>query len=71
MSRSRNAPPSYDEGSQAVIAEEHPSSLPDTRAADALSSDAAQPNTRFFIGKNTLALGAVCSASLMFGLEIL
>ena len=70
MSRSRNAPPSYDEGSQAVIAEEHPSSLPDTRAADASSSDAAQPTTRFSISKNTLALGAVCLASLMFGLEI-
>ena len=70
MSRSRNAPPSYDEGSQAVIAEEHPSSLPDTRAADAPSSDAAQPTTRFSISKNTLALGAVCLASLMFGLEI-
>src|SRR5579863_3953531 len=70
MSGSRNAPPSYDEGSQAVIAEEHPSSLPDTRAADASSSDAAQPTTRFSISKNTLALGAVCLASLMFGLEI-
>ena len=70
MSRSRNTPPSYDEGSQAVIAEEHPSSLPDTRAADASSSDAAQPTTRFSISKNTLALGAVCLASLMFGLEI-
>ncbi|MFM0431111.1 MFS transporter [Paraburkholderia aspalathi] len=70
MSRSRNAPPSYDEGSQAVIAEEHPSSLSDRRAADALSSDAAQPTTRFSVSKNTLALGAVCLASLMFGLEI-
>ncbi|SFU19698.1 MFS transporter [Paraburkholderia aspalathi] len=70
MSRSRNAPPPYDEGSQAVIAEEHPSSLSDRRAADALSSDAAQPTTRFSISKNALALGAVCLASLMFGLEI-
>ena len=70
MSRSRNAPPSYDEGSQAVIAEEHPSSLSDTRAADAPSSDAAQPTTRVSISKNALALGAVCLASLMFGLEI-
>ncbi|MCP2088764.1 UNVERIFIED_ORG: EmrB/QacA subfamily drug resistance transporter [Paraburkholderia sediminicola] len=70
MSRSRNAPPPYDEGSQAVIAEEHPSSLSDRRAADALSSDAAQPTTRFSIRKNALALGAVCLASLMFGLEI-
>ncbi|KAE8757591.1 MFS transporter [Paraburkholderia madseniana] len=70
MSRSRNAPPSYDEGSQTVIAEEHPSSLSDTRAADALSSNAAQSTARFSIRKNTLALGAVCLASLMFGLEI-
>ncbi|CAE6815465.1 Putative multidrug resistance protein MdtD [Paraburkholderia aspalathi] len=70
MSRSRNAPPSYDEGSQAVIAEEHPSSSSDTRAADAPSSGAAQPTTRFSISKNALALGAVCLASLMFGLEI-
>ena len=69
-SRSRNAPPPYDEGSQAVIAEEHPSSSSDTRAADAPSSGAAQPTTRFSISKNTLALGAVCLASLMFGLEI-
>jgi EmrB/QacA subfamily drug resistance transporter len=70
MSRSRNAPPSYDEGSQTLIAEEHPSGLSDTRAADALSSDAAQSTARFSIRKNTLALGAVCLASLMFGLEI-
>ncbi|MFM0079176.1 MFS transporter [Paraburkholderia sediminicola] len=70
MSRSRNAPPSYDERPQAVIAAEHPSALPDTRAADALSSDAAQPTAHFSISKNTLALGAVCLASLMFGLEI-
>ncbi|MFL9855507.1 MFS transporter [Paraburkholderia madseniana] len=70
MSRSRNAPPSYDEGSQTVIAEEHPSSLSDTRAADALSSNAAQSTARFSIRKNTLALGAVCLASLVFGLEI-
>jgi EmrB/QacA subfamily drug resistance transporter len=70
MSRSRNAPPSYDEGSHAVIAEEHPSSLSDTLAADAPSNDTAQPTARFSISKNTLALGAVCLASLMFGLEI-
>ncbi|MFM0501368.1 MFS transporter [Paraburkholderia caffeinilytica] len=70
MSRSRNAPPSHDEDSEAVIAAEQPSTLPPTRAADALSSDAAQPATRFSISKNTLALGAVCLASLMFGLEI-
>ncbi|CAB3645221.1 Putative multidrug resistance protein MdtD [Paraburkholderia sediminicola] len=70
MSRSRNAPPSYNEDSQAVIAEEHPSSLSDTRAADAPLSDAVQSTTRLSISKNTLALGAVCLASLMFGLEI-
>src|SRR5258707_13146807 len=70
MSRSRNAPPSYDERPQAVIAAEYPSALSDTRAADALSSDGAQPTAHFSISKNTLALGAVCLASLMFGLEI-
>lgn len=35
-----------------------------------MSSEPAQTTTRFSIRKNTLALGAVCLASLMFGLEI-
>ncbi|NPT44017.1 MFS transporter [Paraburkholderia sp. 1N] len=40
------------------------------RAVHAKPSAAAQSTTRFSIRRNTLALGAVCLASLMFGLEI-
>ncbi|CAE6856250.1 MFS transporter [Paraburkholderia domus] len=55
MSRYRNAPPRHDERPGAVAAN---------------SSTTEQTTTRFSIRKNTLALGAVCLASLMFGLEI-
>ena len=70
MSRYRSAQPRHDERPDAVAATEHPSTLRDVRAAHASSSAAAQSTTRFSIRRNTLALGAVCLASLMFGLEI-
>ncbi len=70
MSRYRSAQPWHDERPDAVAATEHPSTLRDVRAAHASSSAAAQSTTRFSIRRNTLALGAVCLASLMFGLEI-
>ena len=70
MSRYRSAQPRHDERPDAVAATEHPSTLRDVRAAHAKSSAAAQSTTRFSIRRNTLALGAVCLASLMFGLEI-
>ncbi|MFM0737986.1 MFS transporter [Paraburkholderia xenovorans] len=62
MSRYRIAPPPRRARPRAA-----PSTETQTRAL------AAEPDVsprRFAIGKNTLALGAVCLASLMFGLEI-
>ncbi|MFM0207009.1 MFS transporter [Paraburkholderia sediminicola] len=70
MSRYRSAQPRHDERPEAVAATEHPSTVRDVRAAHVNSSAAAQATTRFSIRRNTLALGAVCLASLMFGLEI-
>ncbi len=70
MSRYRSAQPRHDERPEAVAATEHPSTLRNVRAGHAKSSAAAQSTTRFSIRRNTLALGAVCLASLMFGLEI-
>jgi predicted MFS family arabinose efflux permease len=80
MSRYRNASPRHDERPHAsttgatangtATGPEHRSAARQSRAVRATSSESAQTTTRFSIRKNTLALGAVCLASLMFGLEI-
>jgi EmrB/QacA subfamily drug resistance transporter len=80
MSRYRNASPRHDERPHAsttgatangtATGPEHRSTARQSRAVRATSSESAQTTTRFSIRKNTLALGAVCLASLMFGLEI-
>ncbi|WP_153139954.1 MFS transporter [Paraburkholderia agricolaris] len=73
MSRYRNASPRHDErphaGATATTTDQG-STTRQSRAGRPTSNDAAQTTTRFSIRKNTLALGAVCLASLMFSLEI-
>lgn len=73
MSRYRNASPRHDERSHAgatAITTDPGSTTRQSRAGRPTSNEAAQTTTRFSIRRNTLALGAVCLASLMFSLEI-
>ncbi|MDE1009082.1 MAG: MFS transporter [Paraburkholderia fungorum] len=73
MSRYRNASPRHDERSHAgatAVTTDPGSTTRQSRAGRPTSNEAAQTTTRFSIRRNTLALGAVCLASLMFGLEI-
>jgi EmrB/QacA subfamily drug resistance transporter len=78
MSRYRNASPRHDEppragGTAATTATTAAAAAGSTTrqsCADRPTSNEAAQKTRFSVRKNTLALGAVCLASLMFSLEI-
>ncbi|MBB4513457.1 MFS transporter [Paraburkholderia fungorum] len=78
MSRYRNASPRHDErpragGTAATTATTAATAAGSTTrqsCADRPTSNEAAQKTRFSVRKNTLALGAVCLASLMFSLEI-
>jgi EmrB/QacA subfamily drug resistance transporter len=72
MSSHLNAPPRRDarlRADHAVAAETLPAEET-SRATQPSTNDAAQTLRVFGIRRNTLALGAICLASLMFGLEI-
>ncbi|MFL9884582.1 MFS transporter [Paraburkholderia agricolaris] len=73
MSRYRNASPRHDERPHAgatAATTDAGSTTRQSRAGRPTSNEAAQTTTRFSVRRNTLALGAVCLASLMFSLEI-
>ncbi|MFM0226324.1 MFS transporter [Paraburkholderia dipogonis] len=68
MSNDPIAPPRREERPRAAA--EHRPVTRETRPARTVASETRQPATFLSLRKNTLALGAVCLASLMFGLEI-
>jgi EmrB/QacA subfamily drug resistance transporter len=70
MSNDPIAPPRREERPRAAAAVEHRPVSREARPARTIASETPQPATFLSLRKNTLALGAVCLASLMFGLEI-
>jgi EmrB/QacA subfamily drug resistance transporter len=71
MSNDPIAPSRREERPRATAAVKHqPTSREAHRARIVASEETPQPGAFFSLRKNTLALGAVCLASLMFGLEI-
>jgi EmrB/QacA subfamily drug resistance transporter len=70
MSNDPIAPPRREERPRAAATAEHRAISREPRPARTIASETSQPATFLSLRKNTLALGAVCLASLMFGLEI-
>lgn len=70
MSNDRIASPRREEQSRTAAATERQTVLRETDSARTTASRAPQPAVFLSLRKNTLALGAICLASLMFGLEI-
>ncbi|HEX7908871.1 MAG TPA: MFS transporter [Paraburkholderia sp.] len=70
MSNDPIAPPRREEQSHSAAATERQTALRETSPARTTASRAPQPASFLSLRKNTLALGAICLASLMFGLEI-
>lgn len=64
------APPRRAQRPRAAATAEHPPASRESRPARIAAGEVARPATVLSLRKNTLALGAVCLASLMFGLEI-